>query len=69
MKNTYIIALKAGNYPVLFKVKPYNCIVNMFDTFTHAYIMESKEKAEKIWDDRYKMRENRKNDEKYPEFY
>lgn len=69
MKNTYIIALKNGNYPVLFKVKPYNCIVSMFDTYTHAYIMENKQKAEKVFDDRYKIRENRKNDEKYPDFF
>jgi hypothetical protein len=37
--------------------------------YKQAYIMESKAKAEETRRNWYKIREERKNDEKYPDFF
>lgn len=69
MKNTYFIALKSWNEPHLIKLKPYNSIAFIGLHYKQAYIMESKAKAEETRRNRYKTREERKNDEKYPDFF
>ena len=69
MKNTYIIALWKGNEPFYIKLKPLNSIAFIGIHYKNAYIMESKKQADETRKQRYKIRNERKNDEKYPDFF
>ena len=69
MKNTYIIALKEGKEPDLLQIKSLNDITRIGKRYWRAYIMETKQQAEETREKRYKQREERKNDEKHPDFY
>ena len=69
MKNTYIIALKRGNEPIYIKIKPLNSLKFLGVHYEQAYLMESKKQADSTWNNRYKIRQERKNDDNYPDFY
>lgn len=69
MKNTYIIAVKDWFEPVLITQQPNNDITYIGKHYKHAYIMESKQKAQETRGRRYKQREERKNDANYSWMY
>lgn len=69
MKNTYIIALKEGNEPIYIKIKPLNSLKFLGIHYQQAYLMESKKQADETRKNWYNIRQERKNDEKYPDFY
>lgn len=69
MKNTYIIALKKWNEPIYIKIKPLNSLKFIGVHYENAYLMESKKQADETRKNRYKIREERKDDDKYPDFF
>jgi hypothetical protein len=69
MKNVYIIALKKGNEPYLAKIRTLENMAFIGQQFEKAYICETKAQAEKMRKEWQKIREERKDNEKYPEFY
>jgi hypothetical protein len=69
MRNTYIIALKEGNEPHYIKIKPLNSLAFLGLHYKQAYLMENKTQADKTWRQWYDIRQERKNDENYPDFF
>lgn len=69
MKTTYIIALRHGWSPLLIKQKPLQSIAYIGRIYQNAYIFQTKKEAEKTRKEWYKLREERKDDPKYPDFY
>lgn len=69
MKNIYIIALRKWNEPVFIQQRAWEDITYIGTNYEKAYIAESKKQAEETRRKRYKMREERKQDNNYPDFY
>ena len=69
MKNIYIIALKDGNEPVFIQQRAREDFTYIGTNYKNAYFAESKKQADETRKKRYKMREERKQDANYPDFY
>lgn len=68
MKNIYIIALREGNEPVFIQQKTWEDITYI-GNYKNAYVSESKKQADETRRKWYKMREDRKNDPAYKDFF
>lgn len=64
MTNTYIIAIKESGEPRFIQARPYNCIAYIGRQYKNAYIIESKKKANELFLQRYKQREEKQKETK-----